>query len=85
MKFDKNPFGVEPNNYATKIVNGYIFHDLDAWPGNPTDSFKFQTCLFSRTNLLEILIQKNGCIGAMEQHLVVQVHGILIMTFLGML
>ena len=85
MKFYKDPFGVEPNNYATKIVNAYVFHDLDAWPGNPTDSLKFKICLFGRTNILKILIQKNGRIVAMEQHLVVQIYGILIMTFLGML
>ena len=41
IKFDKDPLAVEQNNYLTKIVNVYIVYDLDAWPRNPTDNFKF--------------------------------------------
>ena len=29
IKFDKDPLAVEPNNYLTKIINGYIVYDLD--------------------------------------------------------
>ena len=32
IKFDKDPLAVKQNNYTTKIVNGYIVYDLDAWP-----------------------------------------------------
>ena len=32
MQFNKTPLVVEQNNYATKIVNGYIVYDLDNWP-----------------------------------------------------
>ena len=32
IKFGRDPFSVEQNNYATKIVNVYIFFDLDAGP-----------------------------------------------------
>ena len=44
-KFDKVPSAEEQNNYATKIVNAYIVCDLNAWPGNPTNSFKLKNCL----------------------------------------
>ena len=46
IKFDKDPLAVEENNNACKIVNVYIFYDLDAWPRNPTNNFKFKNCLF---------------------------------------
>ena len=35
VKFDKDPLAVEQNNSLTKIVNVYIFYDLDAWPKIP--------------------------------------------------
>ena len=50
VKYDKDPLAVEQNNYASKIVNVYIVHDLDAWPRNPTSNFKFNNCLFGATN-----------------------------------
>ena len=37
VKFDKDPLGVEQNNYLTKIVNVYIVYDLAAWPRNATN------------------------------------------------
>ena len=39
---DKDPLAVEQNNYTTKVVNVYIVCDLDAWPGNPINNFKFK-------------------------------------------
>ena len=39
----------------TKILNVYIVYDLDAWPGNPTNNFKFKNCLLGATNIV-----KNG-------------------------
>ena len=51
-KFDKDPLCVEQNNYLTKILNFYIFYDLDAWPKNPTNNFKFKNCLFGATSMV---------------------------------
>ena len=51
-KFDKGPLAVEQNNYLTKILNVYIVYDLDAWPRNPTNNFKFKNCLFRETNIV---------------------------------
>ena len=42
IKFDKDPLAVEESNYSTKIVNVYIVYDLEAWPRNPTNNFKFK-------------------------------------------
>ena len=42
IKFDKNPLAVEQNNYANNFVNVYIVYDLDAWPRNLTNNFKFK-------------------------------------------
>ena len=35
------------------MVNFYIVYDLDAWPRNPTNNFKFQNCLFGGTNIVK--------------------------------
>ena len=43
IKFDKDP--LEQKNCLTKIVNFYIVYDLDAWPKNPANNFKFKNCL----------------------------------------
>ena len=51
IKFDKDPLAVEQNNYTTKILSVYIIYDLDAWPRNPTNNFKFGNCLFGATNI----------------------------------
>ena len=51
IKFDRDPLAVQQNNYARKIVNVYIFYGLDAWPGNPTNNFKFKNCLFGATSV----------------------------------
>ena len=48
IKFDKDPLAVEQNNYLTQIVNVYIVYDLDAWPRNPTNNFKFKNFLFEQ-------------------------------------
>ena len=53
IEFDKDPFAVEQNNYLTKIVNVYIVYDLDAWPRNPTNNFKFKNCLFGTLNIVK--------------------------------
>ena len=53
VKFDKHPLAVEQNNYTTKIVNFSIVFDLDAWPRNPTNNFKFKNCLFGATNIVK--------------------------------
>ena len=42
IKFDKDPFAVEQNNYTIKILDVYIVNDLDTWPKNPINNFKFE-------------------------------------------
>ena len=37
----------------TKTVNFYIVYDLDDWPGNPTNNFKFKNCLFGATSAVK--------------------------------
>ena len=44
---------IEQNNYFTNIVDVYIAYDLDAWPRNPTNNFKFKNCLFVATNIVK--------------------------------
>ena len=51
IKFDKDPLGVEQNNYASKIVNVYIAYDLDTWLRDPTSNFKFKDCFFGATSV----------------------------------
>ena len=49
IKFDKDPLAVEQDNYLIKIVNVYIVCDLDSWPRNPSNNFKFINCIFGAT------------------------------------
>ena len=37
----------------SKIVNVYIASDLDPWPKNPTNNFKFKNSLFGATNIVK--------------------------------
>ena len=37
----------------SKIVNVYIVFDLDAWPRNATNNFKFKNCLFGATSTVK--------------------------------
>ena len=53
IKFVNDPLAVEQNNYATKIVNAYIFHELDAWPKVLLDNFKLKNCLYGATNIIK--------------------------------
>ena len=52
ITFDKDPLVVKQINYLTKIVNVCIVYDLDTWPENPTNNFKFKNCFFGATNIL---------------------------------
>ena len=46
IKFDKDCFAVEQNNYLNKIVNVYIVYDLDASPKIPRKNFTIKNfCL----------------------------------------
>ena len=85
IKFDKDPLAVEQNNYASKILNVYIVYDLDAWSRNSTKNFKFKNCLLRLTRVIKTVIKQSMYIVATEQYLIVQVHGVLIMTLLEML
>ena len=42
---------LEQNNYLTNILNAY--NDLDGWPKNPTNNFKFKSCLFGANNIVK--------------------------------
>ena len=52
-EFDKDPLAVEQSNYLTKIINGCIVYDLDAWRRNLTNNFKFKNYLFGATNVVK--------------------------------
>ena len=51
--FDKDPLSLEENSYVAKIANSYIAYELDAWPKNPLNNFKFKNCLFVATNTIK--------------------------------
>ena len=53
IKFGKDLLGIKRNHYLTKIVNSYIVYDLDDWPRNPTNDFKFKNFSFGATNLVK--------------------------------
>ena len=59
IKFDKDSLAVEQNNYLSKIVNLYIVYDLDAWPRNLTNNFKFINCLFGATTAVKSSDKEN--------------------------
>ena len=56
-KIDKDPLAVEQNNYLTKIVYVYILYDLDAWPKNLINNFKFKNSYLEQ--LIYRVIQKS--------------------------
>ena len=37
----------------SKVVSVYIVYDLDAWPRDPANNFKFKNCLFGATNTVK--------------------------------
>ena len=37
----------------SKILNVYVVYDLDNWPRNPTNNFKFRNCSFGTTNTVK--------------------------------
>ena len=47
------------------MVNVGIVYDLDAWPRNSTNNFKFKNCLFGATNVVKNIDKENyvysGC------------------------
>ena len=53
LKFDKDLFAVEQNNYLTESVNVDNVCNLDAWPRNPINNFKFKNYLFGGTNIIK--------------------------------
>ena len=52
LNFDKDPLALEQNNYLTKIVNFYIVYDLNDWPKDHTNNFKFKICLLGASNII---------------------------------
>ena len=53
IKFDKDTLAVEQNNYLSKIISVYNVYDLDTWPRNAPNSFKFRNCLFGATSIVK--------------------------------
>ena len=53
LELKKDSTNYRGTNYATEIVNGYIIYDLDAWPRNPNNNFKFENCLFDANNIVK--------------------------------
>ena len=53
IKFNKDLLAVEQNNHARKIVNVYIFYDLDAWPKIFLRNFTIKNCLFGTTSIVK--------------------------------
>ena len=51
IKFDKDPLGIEQNNYLTKIVNVYIVYDLKALPKIRLRNHALKDYLFGTTNI----------------------------------
>ena len=37
----------------SKFVNVYIVYDLDSWPRNPTNNFKFKNSLFGESSVVK--------------------------------
>ena len=73
----------------TEFHNGkckyLIVYNLDDPSKTPLNNFALKNCLFGETNIAKIVKKVSMCIAAMEEHLMVQVHGVLVMTILGML
>ena len=53
VKFDKNLLALEQHNYTTKIVTAYIVYDLDNWPKNQTNNFRFKNSSFRATSVVK--------------------------------
>ena len=44
IQFNNTTLNVEQNNYAAKILNGYIVYALDYWPRNLLHKFVLKNC-----------------------------------------
>ena len=53
IKFNKDRLAVEQSNCFTKIVNVDIVYDVNPWPRNPPNNFKFKNFLFGATNIVK--------------------------------
>ena len=72
----------------TKIVNSYILYELNAWPKNLMNNFKLKNCLFGATSIVINNVKENWCIVysvVWYNGVILQIHGILVMTLLEML
>ena len=85
MKFDKDLLAVEQKSYLMKIVNVYIVYDLDAWPRNPTNNFKFKNCLFGATTIVKNNDKEKYVYNRYGITFDSAVHPVLIMTLLEIL
>ena len=51
LHFNIDSFVVEQINYARKIINAYIFYDVDSWPR--INNFALTSSLFGATNIVK--------------------------------
>ena len=58
-KLDKDLLILQQNKYLTKFVSAYIVYDLDTWPRNPTNNFKFKNCLSGAPNIIKNSAEEN--------------------------
>ena len=61
IKFDKDPWISENNNYATKIVNAYISYDFNNCSKIPLSNLTLKNVLFRATNIVRN-IDKSKCV-----------------------
>ena len=85
IKIDKDPSTVEQNNYLSKTVNVYVVYDLDTWPTNPTNNFKFNNSLFGATNIVKNSDKEMYVYSGYGITWLLQIHGVLVITLLEML
>ena len=69
--------------YSVFISNFCKFCELNNWQRNPTNNFPLKNCLFVTVKLVKNAV--NLPIMVEEQHLMVKVHGVLLMTLLEIL
>ena len=57
IKFEKDPLAVEQKNYFIKTEIVDIAYELDIWPRNPCNIFRFKDCLFGATAIVKTVVK----------------------------
>ena len=76
------PLLVERNNQTGKIVNGFGVYNLDEQPKIGHINFTSKNCLFGVIPIVKNSDKRRMCIVTMDQHLMDEIHGFFVMTFL---